>query len=223
METVGVEAWIQMGVERRETSFEINLEKADSCVHGWYQTQLLWGWSGLGCFRFPAESEMSWRVSDDEIGSALQEAIRNTRIIRLTEPSIRVPTSAARDVDGVSAHRWNPAADRQPVALASPSVYMWAQLGSERREAFADIPAEALEEGLQSHYAVRNGLAAWIEASVSEWLYGQFGRGWRTPEGDGEDESFMEADDSVAASCLTAENFIPNTRALRITELHGPR
>lgn len=225
MQRVTVEAWIQMGIERRETTFDVFPQNADSCVHCWYQAQFLWGWTGLGLFRVPPAAETPWRACDNELGRALQEAIRNTRRVRLPEWDAKpIRSSAVGPVERIRPHGLP--GDRRGTPIAD-SIYMWIQMGTERRETLQELTTDDIEvvfaPHARRHEAVRNGIVASVEYGVWDWLYAQFGRGWRTPD-DQTDESFMEGaeDGGCGSNCITSERLIPNTRYIRLPEVQKP-
>lgn len=225
MERVRTEAWIQMGVERRETWFEVASQHTETMAHCWYQSQLLWGWAGLGFFGVPPEAYESWRSRQDEVGQALQAAIRNTRLVRLPDSAARsgVDSSTKEDIC------LNPEAvlederARNPEifarnGIASQPLYIWVQLGAERRETVVEIPEDEYKARSTSQLVQENGIVGSIDEIVVDWLYGQFGRGWSTSDGDGANDGFMVAVDHGFLA-ITVEQSIPNTRCTRLPEI----
>ena len=90
-----VTAWVQLGVERRETVIEIPDEEyqrgkkvtagdmecwLEECVRHWMEHQLGWGWSGGGY-----ENDFGWMEGSDGAGLCVvaDSAIPNTRAVRL--------------------------------------------------------------------------------------------------------------------------------------------
>ena len=89
-----IRAWMQMGVERRETVIEIPDEEVRSArppggwleawleeyVLDWMQSQLGWGWSGGGW-----DNDFACMEGSEGTGfvAVAESAIPNTRIIRM--------------------------------------------------------------------------------------------------------------------------------------------
>jgi hypothetical protein len=222
---VQVNAWMQMGVERRETSFEVESRHVETTAHCWYQSQFLWGWTGLGFCRIPPQAEERWRTRDDTVGTALLDAIRNTRVERLSEcESKAVPSCSVGPDESVApqmAGSRSRLQDEDPLRSPPHSIFMWVQLGIEWRETLLQLSKGELADWLQSPYGLENGAVAVLENTIWDWLYAQFGRGFTASDGTDVDDAHMEGDKfgGCGFDLVTIEQSIPRTRYIRLPEL----
>jgi len=175
-----VEAWIQMGSERRETTFDVThaeifaieperlLFYVQDTVLDWIQCRYGWGW---GCHLFKHDYG---HLEDSGCARFIQtDDVLNPRTVRVPRqvPDGDSVTGVAQPIRAPSRH--GPVLYVGPSEMESMVVEAWIQMGRERRDVAFEVTTQELlaiePERLEFH----------IQDTVLDWLRYQYGWGWK--------------------------------------------